>query len=246
MSIAQHMDFWFQKPPGSLLLDLEHQHLDNLLSRLPGEALLQMGGPSDLSLVRTSTIPFKLFYAFTELTPTAETPTVFGDLQQLPLRAESFDVVVVAHALAFCPQPQVLFEQLYAALQPGGVLIVLGFNPYSLWQLRRWRADRSVFPWAGQFHAPGSVKRALRAAEFNLIAYRSFCYRYPSIQSQSWQKDQFWEVLGQMLLPSCGGVYMMLAQKQAVGMTPLFSDWREWVTGSSSNVAQPSNFQGKE
>ena len=124
------MDQWFKRPPGSMLLELAHQHIDPLLSKIPGDTAIQIGGPSDLSLLESCQHNLKCYYSFSgETTP--NTPSIRGNLLQLPILPECCDLFILAHTLAFCPSPKLLLAQLYDSLKTGGLLLILGFNPIS-------------------------------------------------------------------------------------------------------------------
>ena len=54
-------------------------------------------------------------------------------LDELPLAPESVDVIVMVHVLEFIAKPPVLLREVYQALAPGGQLIIVSLNPWSLW-----------------------------------------------------------------------------------------------------------------
>ena len=94
MKTLYHMDQWFKRPPGSMLLELAHQHIDPLLSKIPGDTAIQIGGPSDLSLLESCQHNLKCYYSFSgETTP--NTPSIRGNLLQLPILPECCDLLLV-------------------------------------------------------------------------------------------------------------------------------------------------------
>ena len=56
----------------------------------------------------------------------------------LPLPSDTFDVVVLHHALDFCQQPQRVLAEAARIIRPGGRIVLIGFNPYSLLGIGRW------------------------------------------------------------------------------------------------------------
>lgn len=224
METLYHMDAWFSRPPGSTLLNLEHQHIDPLLSQTPGQVAIQMGGPSDLSLIQACRHQLKCYYSFSG-EASGDTPTIRGNLLQLPLQPDCTDLIVMAHTLAFCPAPRKLLAQLYHSLHAGGLLLILGFNPLSQFGVARMKHNKEHFPYSGHFHLPWKVKMWLKQEQFSLIAYRTFGFYLPSKKHQHKTPEHFSETLGRLLLSGCGGVYMILAQKVDHGMTPLAHDW---------------------
>lgn len=69
-------------------------------------------------------------------------PGVFGDAQQLPFAAQSFDCVIVLDVLEHLPQPERALQEARRVLRPGGrVLIHVPFayplhdRPFDFWRL---------------------------------------------------------------------------------------------------------------
>ena len=86
-----------------------------------------------------------------------------GDLARLPLRGETFDLIVVSHVAEHLTQPEAVFRELARVLRPGGRLLLLTPNrwhyvaliarlvPHRLHvSFNRWRGvdARDIFPTA--------------------------------------------------------------------------------------------------
>ena len=220
MDSIRHVDFWFQKPPGSLVLEQEKVILDHLLSTLSGDVLLQVGGPSQLCLFQSSQITHHI-YASLDGVSSESMPTFEADLDALPLRNESLDCIVMFHTLAYSSDPERLLKKLFQALKAGGKLILFGFNKYSLWGMAKLTRDKRLFPWGGRFHSPWRVKRWIRAADFILLSDQAVCFRGPTVSKEKWFKNRYMEVFGSTLFPVFSGVYMFYAYKEQEGMMPL-------------------------
>ena len=76
-----------------------------------------------------------------------------SDLRQLPFASASLDLVVLPHVLEFLPDPHQMLREVERVLIPEGQVVIAGFNPLSLWGLRRYRpAQREgLFPWNGNY-----------------------------------------------------------------------------------------------
>ena len=224
MSLEQmeKTDFWYQTPPGCFLLEQEVRIVGDLLCRIPGETLVQIGGPSDLSLVKDSLIKHKYFMTLNgQITP--KVASAYVDPHQLPLLPGSVDVCVVPHVLSYLEEPQALIEQVGQSLKEGGTLFVIGFNPWSLWNLSRLRFKRK-FPWSGNFRSCFTVKRWLKKAKMQVIFDNTFCYRPQVMTKSRWNRFRWCDFIGRLFFPRNGAVYIIMAQKQQEGMTPLLVD----------------------
>ena len=236
----KEMAQWYQTAYGQMLLEKEASVLSPLLPLFPGQALLQIGGEPRCRLVQSSPILFKSFFSV-DGTVSDHVPTIEGDLDALPLQAACLDVIVMAHVMAYADDPQAMLTRVCDALVPGGVLIILGFNPLSALGLARYRQPKGGFPWQGRFIPPWRTRQWLRQQGLQLVLQKTFCYSSPSQRGEPRQHQQFWESLGHLLLPSCGGVYLLVAQKRAEGMNPLVGEWLEKNTVPlGRGVAKPS------
>lgn len=70
----------------------------------------------------------------------------------LPLADKTVDALLLAHVLDFAESPQAVLRESNRVLTERGRLIVLGFNPLSLWGLRQGLGLRDrMFPSAARF-----------------------------------------------------------------------------------------------
>jgi SAM-dependent methyltransferase len=122
---------------------------------------------------------------------------------QLPFASESFKLLIVQHVFEQIDRPEECAAELARVLSPEGVILVLGFNPISLW--RPWlalnaRRDgsklhlRSARTWQKMFareqvdtlqvRYPGTFR--LRAEHLNAAPQFSFLARTLGCMSSSW------------------------------------------------------------
>jgi SAM-dependent methyltransferase len=108
----------------------EQARIDAVVADLFGYNALQLGLPQLDLLARTAS-------------PCARWPASSGqvdvlcDLRQLPFAAHSIDLVVMAHVLEFHDDPHQILREVERVLIPEGEVIITGFNPLSIWGLRR-------------------------------------------------------------------------------------------------------------
>ena len=56
---------------------------------------------------------------------------------ELPFDAQSIDLILLPHALEFIDNPHEVLREVDRVLRPEGRVLILGFNPWSLFGLRR-------------------------------------------------------------------------------------------------------------
>ena len=142
--------FW-QSELAARTLHLESFLASDFLARLHGETLVWLGHTRDASKVLSSRRLTSTIFVTPETDiaereapdsagPTEDTsplPTVITQLDDLPFQSRSIDVVVIHHALEQAPDPRKVLREAGRILAPGGKLIVIGYNPWSLMGLRR-------------------------------------------------------------------------------------------------------------
>src|SRR5690606_30958247 len=92
-----------------------------------------------------------------------------ADIEMLPLATDSVDAVLLHHALDFTPDSHRLLREASRVLRPGGRMVVVGFNPVSLWglgSLLRWRPQMP--PWNARFISRRRITDWLRLLDFHV------------------------------------------------------------------------------
>src|SRR5664279_448767 len=115
---------WFATPLGAYLQAREQAYFDHTLADIFGYQALQIGLPES-PLLRSSRIT-------TRCSVDLEEPAqVLADPHWLPFSENSFDLVVLPHALEFTDEPHQLLREVYRVIRPEGQLLITGFNPFS-------------------------------------------------------------------------------------------------------------------
>ena len=165
---------------------------------------------------------------------------VLANAVSLPFAAHSIDVVVIPHVLEFAPDPDAALKEIDRVLIDDGLLVIAGFNPWSLWGL--WRLHpvlRNRPPWNGRFHGTARLKHWLSMLDFELLEVDRFLYRPPFGQRSRMKRWLFLEKLGKLCWPYLGAAYIMLARKRRIPVTPVKINWREktFLPGASAGPA---------
>jgi len=150
---------WLASPRAQLLLECEQKLLHEELARLTGFRLLQVGAwgfDADL-LGQAGTL------CQWRLTRWPQRPDdIVFDGYNLPIASGSVDAVLLAHALDLADQPHRLLRECERILSDRGRLVVLGFNPLSLWAL----AQRVPGRGHGRFVRPARFYPAGRVCDW--------------------------------------------------------------------------------
>jgi len=216
------MAAWFATPLGRHLLAREQTYFDTTLADIFGYHALQIGLP-ETPLLRASRIA-------THCTVDLEEPAqVLADPHWLPFRENSFDLVVLPHALEFTDEPHQLLREVYRVIRPEGQLVVSGFNPFSLFGAKRYFGREQTMPWTGNFISLYRVKDWLALLGFEVSGGRLDAY-VPPVALEKWlRRFEFFERAGDRWWPIAGGVYYLRATKRVAGMRVITPAWTRRV-----------------
>jgi SAM-dependent methyltransferase len=239
---------WSRTPLGLRLLSEEQAWLDSTLQDVFGYNALQIG-PAPLDALRQSRMTRRLRAVWTgeaerpiqtevngiseDCPPQAcrHMAQVVLDIDELPLQTQSLDLLVLAHALELAPDPRQLLREAERVLIPEGKLVIMGFNPVSLWRLRRRCRSVNRFPPAGhQWIGLPRLKDWLALLNFDLGAGAASAYGayMPPLDSDQWLSRLAWmHPAGARWWPMAGGVYFMMAVKRVQGAKMIGAAWRQ-------------------
>ena len=245
---------WLKSPAGQYLLAWEQRHLDHAVADLFGFQALQLGLPQ-LDALRANRMPHR--WLAVEAVREDEVPRGLhedgsGDPKEgeanaecarvlvvpppslrchfdaLPFDAASLDLVILPHALELARDPHLALREVERVLVPEGRVIIVGFNPASLWGTRqklgrlRRRVSRTsgelFLPHAGEFVGYRRLRDWLRLLSFEVEAGRFGCY-IPPLTSARWLARFAWmERAGEHWWPVFGALYYIVAVKRVRGM----------------------------
>jgi SAM-dependent methyltransferase len=189
-----------------------------------GYHLVQIGHQGvNEELLKVSPVRNRLVMGIGNATPLGE---LQADPANLPFATDSVDGVLLPHTLDFSLDPHQVLREVERVLIPEGKLLLSGFNPWSLWGgVRLLRMRSSNPPWCGHFFSSRRILDWLALLGFDLLEIEYLNYR-PPFQSQGLlQKLQFLEQIGDKVYANFGGVYIILAVKRVVTITPIRPKW---------------------
>lgn len=219
--LHREMTQWLASPLGQALLESEAALLEPVLARIFGYHFLQLG-VSDYSMLAASPVGHKL--AFVPRYEAGQSDVV-ADNEALPLQSESVDAVLIHHALDYSPDNHRLLREAARVLMPGGKLLIIGFNPLSSWGLRKLCRWRNVAPWHARYITSSRVQDWLKLLEFSIDKVEHGAYLLPFTHNQVVGTASRFEGLGQKFNAPMGAIYLIVACKQVIPVTPIMPRW---------------------
>ncbi|ENO83748.1 MAG TPA: methyltransferase domain-containing protein [Thauera aminoaromatica] len=218
MSILR-LEEWLQTPQGRYLLDWEQDGLDRLVADIFGYHAVQLG-LSGFDLLRANRMPRRI-----DCGPQGR------DLRcseyELPFATGSLDLVLLPHVLEFSAHPHRVLREVERVLVPEGSVVISGFNPLSLWGLRRLIARRGAeAPWSGHYRSAMRIRDWLNLLGFEIQESRFGCYA-PPLRTPQWLER--WGCLdraGSRWWPVLGAGYLLHGVKRVQGMRLITPHWR--------------------
>lgn len=214
------MQQWYQAPEGRLIASLEKQWMDKYLPNFFGQYALQLGGPSDLSLLAPSPIK-RQFHVLPKVKCPEQKHSVEVDFAELAFAPNSIDLVVIDHLLEFVERPWQLLSQLYQCLAPHGHCVIMGFSPWSLWGAHRLIKRKVGAPWDGRFWSASRVCYWLQEIGYGVQSMQRYAYQGPIAHSRHSHVCTALEIVGQCCWPGLGGAYCIVAKKSISAITPI-------------------------
>jgi SAM-dependent methyltransferase len=174
----------------------------------------------------------------------AQPTCLVGSMPELAFQTESLDLLVLAHALEVCEDPHHLLREAQRVLIPEGKLVILGFNPFSLWRLRKRTRSLNRFPPAGHhWISLPRIKDWLKLLNFDLggAGASAFGAFLPPVETEKWLGRLKWmDPAGRRWWPMAGGVYFLMAVKRVHHMQLIGPSWRDKKQLSTGRAAAAS------
>lgn len=222
---AENLSGWFGTAQGRYVLMREQAYFDRTVSDIFGFNALQLGC-AEYDFLRNSRMPLRMHEGLNA------TASLRLNHDELPFAGESMDLLLLPHILEFSAQPHQILREVERVLMPEGNLIISGFNPYSLWGLRRALGSKHDFPWCGNFIALQRLKDWLALLGLVVVGGRFTAYAPPFNHTATLAQCQFMEAAGDRWWAISGGVYFLHAVKRVPGMRLIQPKWNKKLVGS--------------
>lgn len=222
----QSLESWYSTTLGERIAAAERDALSTMVSDLFGYQLIQLGAlgsAADFAAAPHMAIcQIKHKVLLSQLAEGAGAETIVCQPERVPIASDSVDAVILAHTLDFAADPRQVLREVERVLIAEGRVIVVGFNPFSLWGV--WRLFGrwgGAMPWAGHFLSYPRLNDWLSLMEFDIERMDVMEFR-PPIRSQRFESI---ERLGRRYWPMLAGVYVVRAVKRVSRVMPLQERW---------------------
>ncbi len=224
MSITTLSD-WFETSAGRYLLEWEQAKFDARVADLFGYNAVQIG-LTEFAFLRASRISHRFACAEHDGGQLLTQP------HALPFASASIDLVLLPHVLEFSRHPHQVLREVERILVPEGNVIIAGFNPFSLFGLRRAVArSRGNPPWQGHYYSVMRIRDWMTLLGFETQPVGFGCYAPPVSRERWLDRWRFMDRVGGRWWPVCGGGYLLQGIKRVQGMRLITPKWR----GSSAD-----------
>lgn len=218
MSTARSLSDWFVTPQGQYVMVREQAFFDHSVTDIFGFNAVQIGLPQH-HFLRRSRIPLHI--------QAGKEPGVklWLEAEELPFETGSIDLVLLPHILEYSQHPHEILREIERALRPEGSVILSGFNPLSLWGMRRALGQKKEYPWCGNFISIQRLKDWLALLGFEVDIGHFSCYTLPLKGSGIWSCSPMLEPAITQWWAPVGGVYFLRAKKRVPGMRVIKPSW---------------------
>ena len=162
----------------------------------------------------------------------------------LPVATDSVDLVILMHHLSNTSEPHAILREAFRILIPEGRLIIVDFNPVSLWGLRCFfQSWLERVPFTGHYYTARRIDDWMRLLGFDQEQHWRAGY-LPPIQKRSLTRRLTWLEKGsKRWLRFAGALNLMVYTKNISPLTPVR---QRWITRKllPPKIARPSVGRG--
>lgn len=215
--------WWFRSPVGRRMLAQERELIDQCRKHYGAKFMAQVSGAGVSLLGKLNNQQIKA--AIYPSRPAKMSKKLAGyswlvsELDQMPLEADSVDFLVLHHALEFSEDPHAVLREASRVLSPQGHLLLIGFNPYSLFGLRKSMQLilRKTIPWAHHSLSRGRVADWLRLMNCEPLNVAFGFYSFPVQSNRLLRYSQSIDSALSRFGLAGGGFYVIHASKNVAG-----------------------------
>jgi len=173
---------WYQTPRGKLLKELEIEYLRRSITVSCQQTILQIGGLGFEDEFIDCTLYKNYIVLDAKSLSSKDALKIQAKAFSLPLQSDSIDMIIVPHLLEFDSYRFQTMREIERILKPEGLLVIINFNPWSIWVRYQYLWDKKMADsWGGHFISRARTLDWLKllnfevnvSSEFNLDSIKS-------------------------------------------------------------------------
>lgn len=213
---------WYQTDLGQFLLDELSLKLEPVLSTSFGYYSLQIGCPTESKFLLRSC---RVRHHF-NLDRDMANVDICSRSGLLPIANDSVDLVIIMHHLSTTDEPHALLREVSRIMIPQGKLIIIDFNPLSLWGLRHFfQSWLEQVPWGGHYFSASRLKDWMQLLGFDLQSHLKVGY-LPPIQQPRVLRHLSWLEKGMRnWFKFSSALNVLVFERNVVPLTPNRARW---------------------
>ena len=218
---------WQDLPDGELILEEINRQLSPWWYKFFGYHLLKIGTLSGAINSEECSIRNQVTLSTSKMIG-----DVMADIDDLPFLEHSVDVSILSHALEFALDPHHVVREANRVLIPNGYLVLTGFNPISLAGLNKLIPHRrKQSPWNERFFSPMRVKDWLHLMGYEILSDQRCIHSTlgsNTLENKSGENgfSQHWQRFADKYFSNLGSVYVIIAKKRVLPLTPIKPKWK--------------------
>jgi len=143
---------------------------------------------------------------------------IVGVPDELPLLSDCLDLIIAPHILEFSEDPKAIVKELWRVLLPEGRAIFIGFNSTALFGLSHVLKNKNHPKHLLPCHR---LRKLFIAQGFVIEFFKTFFFRPTFLSEKRLAYTRFMEILGDICWPHMGAIYLYVARKPVLSLTPL-------------------------
>ena len=232
---------WSLGQPGQRVTEGARAAVGDFARHLFGYELLQVGElGGDLEHLSLSPVRRKTLVTLRQ--DAAAGGVIVSEPERLPVAPDSIDAMILAFTLDCADDPHQVLREVERVLIAEGRVIVVGFNPFSLWGVwrlfHRWRGQ---VPWCGHFLSYRRINDWLALMGFDVERMEVFEFRPPMRSARLASIER----MGHKVWPMLAGVYVVQAVKRVSRITPVRPRWERLQMLGRGRAIEPTVRSGR-
>ncbi len=216
------LDLWYQSPLGQYLIQQLREQLDEFLSTSFGYYAISLGCEYPAQEVLRSCRVKHIF----RLGQGGPEQDVCTNGVSLPIASDCTDLVVLMHTLSQSRDAHAILREVNRILIPDGKLIIIDFNPVSLWGLRHlFQSWLDNAPWTGHYYTAGRLKDWASLLGFEQLHHYRCGYMLPFNYLKMVERSRIFSKFSRRWLGFSSALNVLIFEKNTIPLTPIRKHW---------------------